>query len=195
MDFTIARFFNHLGQGTIVDNLSVIISYNGGFIGIFILLALWALWKDENRGKKMFVALAIAVAMHLAISEEFFKVVVPHYFGIELRPYIAHPVDISPLGKLNADSSFPSNHMSSIVTILGVMIFYYRKYWKWAVIFAILMAFSRMHNGMHYPSDVIAGTIFGLIYSQLAVYLVEKNILKTDELIEKITTLMPWKKI
>jgi len=95
--------------------------------------------------------------------------------------------------ELISDSSFPSNHMSSIVTVLGVMIFYYRRYWKCAVLFVILMAFSRMHNGMHYPSDVIAGTIFGLIYSQLAVYLVEKNIFQTNKLIEKFNSVYPLK--
>ncbi|HCB51180.1 TPA: hypothetical protein DEP21_01160 [Patescibacteria group bacterium] len=26
------------------------------------------------------------------------------------------------------------------------------------------MAFSRMHNGMHYPSDVIVGSVLGILY-------------------------------
>jgi undecaprenyl-diphosphatase len=184
MDFEIARFFNHLGQGTIVDNLSVIISYNGGYFPVLVLLGFLSLFRDKINGKKVFVAMLFALVLHFTISEAFFKDVLPHYVSTRERPYIAHPQEIFLLGKLNVSPSFPSNHMSSIVTVLGVLIFYYRKYWKYAVIFAILMALSRMHNGMHYPSDVIGGTIFGLIYSQLAVYFVNKNFLKINKLID-----------
>jgi len=184
MDFSIARFFNHLGQGTIVDNLSVIISFNGGYFPVLILLGFLALFRDKISGKKVFATMVIALVLHFAISEVFFKEIIPHYFGLKERPYLAHPQEIVPLGKLNVSQTFPSNHMSSIVTVLGVLIYYYRRYWKWAVIFVILMAFSRMHNGMHYPSDVIGGTILGLIYSQLAVYWVNKNFLKINNLIE-----------
>jgi membrane-associated phospholipid phosphatase len=31
------------------------------------------------------------------------------------------------------------------------------------------MAFSRVHNGMHYPSDVLAGSLLGVGYGLLAV--------------------------
>lgn len=183
MDFAIARFFNHLGQGTFIDTLSIIISYNGGYISVLVLLGLLALWRDRINGKKVFLAIIIAMALHFSISDGFFKKVIPHYFGAKERPYMAHPQEIMPLGKLNTSSSLPSNHMSSVVAVLGVLIYYYRKYWKYAAIFVMLMAFSRMHNGMHYPSDVIAGTLFGLIYSQLAVYIVNKNILNINKLV------------
>jgi membrane-associated phospholipid phosphatase len=34
------------------------------------------------------------------------------------------------------------------------------------------MAFSRIHNGMHYLTDVLAGGILGFFYGLAAVYLV-----------------------
>jgi len=184
MDFAIAKFFNHLGQGTIVDSLSVIISYNGGYIFVLMLLGFLASLKDKIKGKQVFLAVMLAMALHFIVSDGFFKEILPNFIDARVRPYIAYPQDFSPLGKLNVSPSFPSNHMSSIVSVLGVLIFYYRRYWKWAVVFVILMAFSRMHNGMHYPSDVIGGTIFGLIYSQLAVRWVEKYFSKINLLID-----------
>lgn len=172
MDFIIAQFFNHLGRGTIIDNLSVAISYNGGYISVLMFFGFLILLKDKIKGKQVFLAIVIAITLHFAISDGFFKSVVPQYFEIRERPYIAYPQDIVPLGKLNTSASFPSNHISSIVSVLGVLIYFYRKYWKLAVVFIILMAFSRMHNGMHYPSDILGGIIFGILYSQMAVYLV-----------------------
>jgi len=140
--------------------------------------------KDKIKGKQVFLAVIIAMTLHFAISDGFFKSVVPRYFETKERPYIAHPQEITPLGKLNTSASFPSNHMSSVVSVLGVLTYFYRRYWKLAVAFTILMAFSRMHNGMHYPSDILGGIIFGILYSQLAVYLVEKYSSKINSLID-----------
>jgi len=185
MDFAIVKFFNLLGHGTILDDLSVVISYNGGYFPILLFLCLVVLFRDKLNGKKIFLAAMLAVALHFAVSDWFFKEIVPHFFEMRERPYIAHPQEIFPLGKLNTSASFPSNHMSVAVAILGVLVVYYRRYWKWAVGFVILMAFSRMHNGMHYPMDVFGGIVLGLIYSQLAVWLVEKYLLKVQSLFSK----------
>jgi undecaprenyl-diphosphatase len=36
--------------------------------------------------------------------------------------------------------------------------------WVFALIFALLMGFSRIHNGMHYPSDVLTGWLLWIAY-------------------------------
>jgi membrane-associated phospholipid phosphatase len=38
----------------------------------------------------------------------------------------------------------------------------------------LLMAFSRMHNGMHYPSDVLMGSLLGIGYWLLSVWIAKK---------------------
>jgi membrane-associated phospholipid phosphatase len=32
------------------------------------------------------------------------------------------------------------------------------------------MAYARMHNGMHYPSDIIAGAALGTFYGLVGIY-------------------------
>ncbi len=85
------------------------------------------------------------------------------------------------VGKAFTDSSFPSSHMASTLGVLTVFVYFYRKTWPLALIFVLLMAFARMHNGMHYPTDVLAGTILGLGYGLLAIYIVNKIRVKFNQ--------------
>jgi undecaprenyl-diphosphatase len=41
-----------------------------------------------------------------------------------------------------------------------------------AVSMILVMAFSRLHNGMHYPSDILAGVALGLGYGWIALEIV-----------------------
>lgn len=77
------------------------------------------------------------------------------------RPYIIYP-DLQPY-KRNNDASFPSGHTSfafNTATSLAIMCP------RWYVVvpaygWATAVGYSRMHLGMHYPTDVIAGAIVG----------------------------------
>ncbi len=174
MEFEIVKFLNHLGSPWI-DPVTIFISSNTliGILGI-IITGYFLIW-DKNNGKKIAIAAALAVGSHFLISEIFFKYVLPEFGLFRLRPYLAYPGEIVPLGKLNESSSFPSSHMAYSLSLLTVYIYYYRKYWPLALGFALLMAFARMHNGMHYPSDVLAGAGLGIMYGFLAIRITQKH--------------------
>lgn len=73
------------------------------------------------------------------------------------------------------DFSFPSGHSSAAFAAAWVM---FRNLPKKigipAVIYASLMAFSRLYFAVHYPTDVLAGVIFGILYAQAAMWLMER---------------------
>jgi hypothetical protein len=77
------------------------------------------------------------------------------------RPFETYP-DIQKLSA-GGSSSFPSGHTSdafSTATSLSLA------FPKWYVIapsytYATLVGYSRMHLGVHYPSDVLAGAVIG----------------------------------
>lgn len=171
MELRIVKFFNNLGGKWI--------SVSAAFVSrIRVLVALWAtlavaiLFLDKTNGKIIFVAIAIASILHFAISEGFFKFLFPKIFFKRLRPYQAHPQFITPRGSKHQDSSFPSSHMSTTLAVLTVVVIFYPIALIPGVLFSVFMAYARMHNGMHYPSDIIAGTILGILYGLAAVYLV-----------------------
>ena len=78
------------------------------------------------------------------------------------RPYERYPDRVHPYSR-ESSSSFPSSHTAaafSVATSLSI------RYPKWYVIapsalWASSVGFSRMNEGVHYPSDVIAGAFLG----------------------------------
>lgn len=94
--------------------------------------------------------------------------------NIILKNLIARPrpfvdFDIAILIPPPNEFSFPSGHAFSSFSAAGVIAYQIRP-WAWPVlIFATLISFSRLYVGVHYPTDVAAGMILGLIVAKLVI--------------------------
>lgn len=103
--------------------------------------------KSMVIGASMFTSAAITLVMKHAINRQ--------------RPYEKYAV-LEPL-MFEKSASFPSGHTSnsfSLATSISLA------YPKWYVIvpsylWASSVAYSRLHMGVHYPSDVLMGAIVG----------------------------------
>ncbi len=94
---------------------------------------------------------------------------------LRLRPYMVSD-SIKPLRLVdeNADAmdvaaqgySFPSGHSSNAVTVYGSLAVHEKKrkiLWILAVVLPLLVGFSRVFVGVHYPTDVLCGWLLGII--------------------------------
>lgn len=78
------------------------------------------------------------------------------------RPY--EVLDILPLIKKDTKGkSFPSRHVFSVF-IIGMTVFFVSKPWGIVVfVIGILMGYVRVAGGVHFPKDVFAGAIIGIL--------------------------------
>ena len=172
MDYSITYYLNHLGTGTYIDIMSEIISSLSFLAILLLIVAALIIFIDKKNCRWVLLTILIAIILHYLVDELFFK----HFlsdFVYRLRPYLEFPNDMNSIGEKLIDSSFPSSHVAGTAATLTVIVYYYRKFWPFAVIFIILMMFSRIHNGMHYSTDTLAGLIFGILYGILAITIVK----------------------
>jgi len=83
---------------------------------------------------------------------------------VRLRPYMVS--DSIKLGAQPLDQfSFPSGHTLHAISFSNVLCFHYPEFILFLLPVTLLLAASRMILGLHYPSDVLAGALIGLVTS------------------------------
>lgn len=83
------------------------------------------------------------------------------------RPYVSGTVKkLDPFlgGELDGSASFPSGHTQITTGFFGTLAVHFKRALAFALCSGtvLLVALSRIYFGVHYPSDVLAGLLFGL---------------------------------
>ncbi len=86
------------------------------------------------------------------------------------RPYQVNP-DIVCMAAPLDQFSFPSGHTLHAVAFSVVALAHYPWLWSLLLPFTLLVALSRMVLGLHYPSDVLAGALIGLLVAAFSLIL------------------------
>lgn len=83
------------------------------------------------------------------------------------------PSFLDPSLALRAESTFgvPSGHAQNAVVVWGYLAAAVRRWWAWAaaLVLAVLLGFSRLPLGVHFPVDTLVGWVLGAVL--LVVYL------------------------
>lgn len=75
--------------------------------------------------------------------------------------------------------SFPSGHTASCFAAVGTLLFTFKKLGIPLLLFAAFMGFSRMYLFVHFPTDVLAGAVLGILMAWVTVLIFRE--LKYDE--------------
>lgn len=168
MELSLVLFLNHL-KLPFFDTLTEFVS-NEMFLGVLCILSLTGVYLfDRQNFRIVLSSVILGILLHFCITEILIKGVISEFI-FRARPYTVSPL-IHQIGTPYTDSSFPSSHMASTLAVLTVFFFFYKKYWPYMIGFILLMAFARVHNGMHYPSDVIVGALLGILYGISAMHI------------------------
>lgn len=95
-----------------------------------------------------------------------------------IRPFEHPERTFDPIREQTATGfSFPSGHTQNAAAGYFAIGLAFKKRWLWIVVsvLVVLIGFSRVGLGVHYPTDVIAGLILGLGSAFLGRYLFEKT--------------------
>ncbi|HUZ89147.1 MAG TPA: phosphatase PAP2 family protein [Candidatus Acidoferrales bacterium] len=79
------------------------------------------------------------------------------------RPFVSHPGTVHVLLAHSRDSSFPSDHAAAAVAIASILFVFHRRLGTAGFVIALGVGYARVYVGDHYPGDVLAGSVVGLI--------------------------------
>ena len=179
-DFLI--FLQEFIRNDILDPIMIAITHTGDKGILFIAATLILILIPKTR------RLGHIVAFSIIIESVVINVFIKNAVG-RIRPYDA----IEELERLigeQPDYSFPSGHTGVAFALAGAMLFAIiyviegltdtRKY-KIAtlcvLLYAVLLAFSRMYVGVHYPTDILGGMLIGLLAGFISCH-IEKPLYK-----------------
>ena len=151
-----------------ITALDVIMPYiskinNAGALAIATVVVLLLIKKYRNVGITAFTSLFTEFILVNVLLKQIICRTRPFYVNDALQY----------LGTLPKDFSFPSGHTGSSFAVATVMLMCMpKKYGVTAIVVATLIALSRLYNGVHYPTDVLAALMIGVLTSICAVKVV-----------------------
>lgn len=166
LDASILYFMQNHIQNHFFNPIMIFFTTLGNMGLIWIIIAIVLLFSKKFRkvGILMFCALIINTILGEGILKHLFQ---------RPRPFNTLP-GLHLLIKAPTSYSFPSGHTSSAFACAIVLAYYIRKAAIPAIILAIIIGFSRVYLTVHYPSDVIAGMVLGIISALITIYAYSK---------------------
>lgn len=138
---------------------------NGGIIWIIAAVLLLIFKKSRKTG----LSVALALITGLIIGNLILKNLVGR-----IRPYeFNEGVEI--LVARLSDYSFPSGHTLASFEAATVLLIRDKRLGVPALVLAVAIAFSRLYLYVHYPTDVLAGIILGVLIGIFACKTVERH--------------------
>jgi undecaprenyl-diphosphatase len=168
IDRIVFHFCNHDLENKLFDAvLPVVTDLNKHWYGLWLAAILWLLLllRAGTPGRLAALLLIPTIAFSDQLNSYFLK-----YLIVRPRPCHVLP-DVHLLVGCGSGYSFPSSHaVNTFAAALVLAYFLPRGTWAFFS-FAVIVAFSRVYVGVHYPSDVLGGSIIGLTCGALVILL------------------------
>lgn len=130
-------------------------------IGIPISLFTYSLIKKDKEAEKKAIIIGTSI-----VAEEGITLVLKYAIN-RPRPYITYPFIDNVI--TDSDPTFPSGHTGAAFATATSLSLAYPKWYIIApsFLYAGAVGYSRLHLGLHYPTDVLGGIIVGMGSSYL----------------------------
>lgn len=161
VDWKVLEFLNHelSGLGGFLNKFFT--EYLIYFVPIFLI----GLWFFSSKAKtvalRAFFSAILAWPILAYISGRLINRPRPFMLG-DIQELIFH----------RPDYSFPSDHAAALFAITFSFFFSgYKKIGYFMLIISLIICTFRVSNGLHFPSDIIAGAVYGLVAAWIIKFL------------------------
>ncbi len=173
-DREIFIYLNSLGIEK-YDQFWSIVTNITSWIPLFLLFFVIVILKYPKK-EALFISLTvIALLFFILLATDLTK----EFVG-RLRPNNDEEINgLIRILKNPVSYSFFSGHAASSFSVTTLIVLFLRKKFKWAWIFylwPLMFAFSRIYVGVHYPTDILVGSLVGILSAFLFYNFYEKFI-------------------
>ena len=171
LDIALFRFLNTSVWHPVVDPLMVAVTsqdrWYAVLLGAWLAMIIWG----GRRGRLAAAMVILAVALSDQLSSGFLKPLVGR-----IRPCNALPLEeIRLLVGRSKAFSFPSSHAANSFSMATVIAWRYPRFGALIFFIAVLIAYSRVYVGVHYPFDSVVGAVLGLVCGKVAILVVRST--------------------
>lgn len=155
-DVVVFRWINGGWSHPWMDAIMRSLSGHPLFVPALVTLGLGLVWRGGRRGRVFVLMLGLSAGFANALVAD------PMKRGVARpRPYVVVPEARLRVGRGNPLGGMPSAHAMNCALMATVAGWYYRRSLRWTAPLAIGVAVSRVYNGAHFPTDVLAGALLG----------------------------------
>ena len=170
LDTAVFRFFNDTLKNPVFDVLMPWLSGNILFVPLLVVGTIWLIWKQRRKGVLCFAMLAIVLPLGDSKVCRTLKLAIARPRPFVTLSEVRQPPGVPPASPY---ASMPSSHAANWFAGAMIAWIYFRRSARVVVPLAVAVSISRVYNGVHYPSDILAGAILGAGYGAMAVYVLE----------------------
>jgi len=171
IDHILFHFINDTITNPLLNWIMPIVTNENNIAIPLALFWFWLLLFQGKRGKIAAILLLLTVIFTDVIAAQ----VIKPWIG-RIRPSRAMLDNINLLVGRGGKYGFVSNHAANTMAAAVIIGYFYKK-WKYFVFtISIIIGFSRVYVGVHYPFDVLGGWVFGygLAWGMLSIWVILK---------------------
>ncbi|HEY8893076.1 MAG TPA: undecaprenyl-diphosphatase [Clostridium sp.] len=187
MNMEFFRIINNLAnKNMILDKTMIFFSQYVPymFMAVIIIVFILGIKQRKCEYRKIAVSTVILTVINLMIN-----LIIRSIFYVD-RPFVHNKVNL--LLPHDAASSFPSNHATGTMSIALGLGKYNRILGMIMTILSIIVSFSRVYVGHHYPMDIIGSYIIVFVTSYIYNFKLRSKVENLYEIVEKKIETKLW---
>lgn len=152
------------------DQVMWFVSGRPEWIPLYLVLLGWVIW----RYRKQSVWIILTMVVMIVLSDQLANLLKN---GVQ-RPRPCHDAEIGPLlhvvrNRCGGAFGFVSGHAANSFALAVFISMLFRKSWLTVsmLCWAVLISYSRVYLGVHYPGDVLGGAVLGATVATILFYM------------------------